>query len=290
MNFEKHVGNLDDIKRIILPVTVGALLLSLASNLFIIPAGLLSGGLAGIALMTSYRTGISYGLIYLLLNIPMTLIALKFIGKKFTIQSFYVVLVVSFSQIFTSKLIGILGIKDIMLNAIFGGVVGGIGAGLIYRNGASGMGMDVVAMLLKKHFNFNVGDVNMAFNVIILTIASLLYGVEIALYTILSLYLGAKLGDNMMLGLGEKKNVMIMTKKYDEISLKIMEELTRGVTLLDGEGAYTKSPIKVVLTVVNTNQIAKLKNIVNTIDREAFMTISESMEVRGKGFRNYDNA
>lgn len=98
-----------------------------------------------------------------------------------------------------------MGIKDIMLNAIFGGVVGGIGAGLIYRNGASGMGMDVVAMLLKKHFNFNVGDVNMAFNVIILTIASLLYGVEIALYTILSLYLGAKLGDNMMLGLGEKK-------------------------------------------------------------------------------------
>lgn len=83
---------------------------------------------------------------------------------------------------------------------------------------------------------------------------------------------------------------MIMTKKYDEISLKIMEELTRGVTLLDGEGAYTKSPIKVVLTVVNTNQIAKLKNIVNTIDREAFMTISESIEVRGKGFRNYDNA
>lgn len=294
MNFEKLMkttfGSREEFRRVFLPITVGAIIATLASNLFILPGGLLSGGISGIAIMIYRKLGFSYGFWYLLLNIPMALISLKFLSLKFTVQSFYVVLVVSISQMLTQGLIGILGVNDLLLNTLFGGVISGIGAGMVYRNGASFIGTDVLGMIAKKYINMNVGDFNMIINVLVLGVASLLYGIEMALYTIVSLYVGAKIGDNMMLGIGEKKNIMIITKKYEEISRDIMNELVRGVTYLDGEGAYSKIPTKVILTVVSTGQISKLRSIVNKHDLDAFMTISESMEVRGKGFRNYDNA
>lgn len=274
----------------ILQISSGAFILAISQNLFIIPSGLLSGGLSGISLMINYTTGIlPVGVLYFIFNLPMVFIALKKFNKNFTIISFYAVLIMNISQVLTFKISGKLGELDPIISAVFGGALSGIGAGLVYRNGASTMGTDIPTMLLKRKYNINIGTSGFTINIMVLVVAAFLFGAEIALYTIIALFVSSRVADHLMLGIGERKNVMIMTKKYDEISKAIIKDVVRGVTLLDGEGAYSKQETKVIFTVVTTRQIVAIKNIVAKYDPNAFITISESSEVRGRGFKNYDN-
>lgn len=286
MLLRKKIFEKDDLKEFYLPIGFGAALIALGQNLFVMPSGLLAGGLSGIALIVNYSLGISAGLAFFILNIPMVILALKKLSLRFTIQSFFAVLVFTVVQMSTASLIGVLNVDDFILNSIFGGLLRGIGAGIIFRNGVTLMGFDVLAFLAKKNLNINIGTFNMMLDSMILVVAAFMFGFEMALYTIISQYVVAKISDGIMQGVGERKNIMIVTKEYERIRDEIYKSVNRGVTFIEAEGGFSREPKKIVFVVVTNRQITKIREIMEAIDKNAFMTITDSSEVKGKGFRS----
>lgn len=286
MLLRKKFFEKDDLKEFYLPIGFGAALIALGQNLFVMPSGLLAGGLSGIALIVNYSLGISAGLAFFILNIPMVILALKKLSFRFTIQSFFAVLVFTVVQMSTASLIGSLNVDDFILNSIFGGLLRGIGAGIIFRNGVTLMGFDVLAFLAKKNLNINIGTFNMMLDSMILVVAAFMFGFEMALYTIISQYVVAKISDGIMQGVGERKNIMIVTKEYERIRDEIYKSVNRGVTFIEAEGGFSREPKKIVFVVVTNRQITKIREIMEAIDKDAFMTITDSSEVKGKGFRS----
>lgn len=286
MLLRKKIFEKDDLKEFYLPIGFGAALIALGQNLFVMPSGLLAGGLSGIALIVNYSLGISAGLAFFILNIPMVILALKKLSLRFTIQSFFAVLVFTVVQMSTASLIGVLNVDDFILNSIFGGLLRGIGAGIIFRNGVTLMGFDVLAFLAKKNLNINIGTFNMMLDSMILVVAAFMFGFEMALYTIISQYVVAKISDGIMQGVGERKNIMIVTKEYERIRDEIYKSVNRGVTFIEAEGGFSREPKKIVFVVVTNRQITKIREIMEAIDKDAFMTITDSSEVKGKGFRS----
>ncbi len=286
MVLRKKFFEKDDLKEFYLPIGFGAALIALGQNLFVMPSGLLAGGLSGIALIVNYSLGISAGLAFFILNIPMVILALKKLSLRFTVQSFFAVLVFTVVQMSTASLIGVLNVDDFILNSIFGGLLRGIGAGIIFRNGVTLMGFDVLAFLAKKNLNINIGTFNMMLDSMILVVAAFMFGFEMALYTIISQYVVAKISDGIMQGVGERKNIMIVTKEYERIRDEIYKSVNRGVTFIEAEGGFSREPKKIVFVVVTNRQITKIREIMEAIDKDAFMTITDSSEVKGKGFRS----
>lgn len=286
MVLRKKIFEKDDLKEFYLPIGFGAALIALGQNLFVMPSGLLAGGLSGIALIVNYSLGISAGLAFFILNIPMVILALKKLSLRFTVQSFFAVLVFTVVQMSTASLIGVLNVDDFILNSIFGGLLRGIGAGIIFRNGVTLMGFDVLAFLAKKNLNINIGTFNMILDSMILVVAAFMFGFEMALYTIISQYVVAKISDGIMQGVGERKNIMIVTKEYERIRDEIYKSVNRGVTFIEAEGGFSREPKKIVFVVVTNRQITKIREIMEAIDKDAFMTITDSSEVKGKGFRS----
>ena len=286
MVLRKKIFEKDDLKEFYLPIGFGAALIALGQNLFVMPSGLLAGGLSGIALIVNYALGISAGLAFFILNIPMVILALKKLSFRFTVQSFFAVLVFTVVQMSTASLIGVLNVDDFILNSIFGGLLRGIGAGIIFRNGVTLMGFDVLAFLAKKNLNINIGTFNMMLDSMILVVAAFMFGFEMALYTIISQYVVAKISDGIMQGVGERKNIMIVTKEYERIRDEIYKSVNRGVTFIEAEGGFSREPKKIVFVVVTNRQITKIREIMEAIDKDAFMTITDSSEVKGKGFRS----
>lgn len=284
----KTLFSKEELKTKILPATLGAVLIALGTNLFLMPGELLAGGLSGIALIVNYLVGLPQGIGLMILNIPMAIIAIRKIGLKFTIQSLYIVLVLSGVQLLTRPLKGALGVNDLLMNAIFGGVITGLGTGLIYRYGLSSMGTDVLAFLARRKYNINLGTFTMGFNLLLLMVSSYFFGVNLTLYTTISLYINVKIADNIMMGSGEVKNCMIVTKNYEEMVDRIFKSMRRGVTMMDAEGAYSKEKTKLLFIVLSNREIAKIRQIVNEVDENAFVTISDSIEVKGNGFRSVD--
>lgn len=286
MVLRKKFFEKDDLKEFYLPIGFGAALIALGQNLFVMPSGLLAGGLSGIALIVNYSLGISAGLAFFILNIPMVILALKKLSLRFTVQSFFAVLIFTVVQMSTASLIGVLNVDDFILNSIFGGLLRGIGAGIIFRNGVTLMGFDVLAFLAKKNLNINIGTFNMMLDSMILVVAAFMFGFEMALYTIISQYVVAKISDGIMQGVGERKNIMIVTKEYERIRDEIYKSVNRGVTFIEAEGGFSREPKKIVFVVVTNRQITKIREIMEAIDKDAFMTITDSSEVKGKGFRS----
>ena len=282
----KNIYEQGDLLNVYLPMAVGGALMALGQNLFIMPSGLLSGGITGLSLIANYSLGLNAGIIYFLLNIPMVILAIMKLRPRFVLHSFFVVLVFTVVQISTTGLIGSLNVDDFMLNTIYGGIARGVGAGIVYRNGASALGTDVLGVLAKRNFNMNIGTLNMILDVIILGFSSIIYGFEIVLYTIIGQYILAKVADSIMQGIGERKNIMIVTKEYELIRDEIYKTIKRGVTFIEAEGGFSKEPKKVVFTVVNSRQISKVREIMEVCDKDAFMTITDSSEVKGKGFKS----
>lgn len=272
-----------------LQIALGATLISVSTNIFSLPAGLLSAGLSGLAIIINYSIGIPVGIIYFILNLPLVFLSFKLLNTRFTLTSFFAVLVMNASQVLLSGLIGILGKNDLILHAVFSGALSGMGAGLVYRNGSSTMGTDVPAMILKQKFNISMATTSFILNLIIISVAAFLYGFEIALYTIISIYINTQVADKIMLGVGQNKSLIIITKRFEKITEEIQTKISRGVTLLDGRGGYSKSQFKIIMTVINTRELVIVKEILRKHDPDAFMTVYESSEVRGKGFYNYDS-
>ena len=171
-----------------------------------------------------------------------------------------------------------------MLSAVVAGVISGIGFGLILRANSNTGGADVIAALIKKLYSYNIGTMIFALNCIIVLCGMFLFNFEVAIYTLIYMYIMGEVDNRIVTGFNKRKSIIIISDKAEQIAGLIMLELDRGVTFLNGEGGYTHSKKKILYIVVNLTQLSKIKEIALNLDKKAFFIISDASEVNGKGF------
>ncbi|WP_027623547.1 YitT family protein [Clostridium lundense] len=283
MELKRHI-NKENGKNIIF-IILGTLISAIGVNVFLVNAKLLSGGVSGITLIIQYIFKIPAGYTLFAINIPLLYLSYKKMNKKFTL--FTLVGTVSFSimLIITTPLNNLISINDPLLLCLYGGLLVGIGIGMAFSNYGSTGGMDIViALLKKKHENLDIGNITFGVNCIIVIMGAFIFNIKSALYTLVSMYITSYMIDKVVKGFNREKMILIITDKEDEVSKKIMANLKRGVTFLQGEGAYTKKSRKVLYCVVSLSQLPQLKQMVREIDENAFISILDASEVEGKGF------
>lgn len=261
---------------------LGSVLVSVGLEIFLIPNNIIDGGVVGISIMASYLTKIQLGLFTFLFNMPFFIIGYKQIGKTFALSTLFANIILSISVTILRPVPGLT--QDVLLAAVFGGILLGVGVGLIIRNGGSLDGTEIIAIIMDKRTGFSIGEIVMFFNLFILSSAGLVFGWDRAMYSMLTYFIAFKVIDITVEGLDESKAVMIVSEQYKDITEAIMNRLGRGVTLLEGKGAYKGAHTNVVYVVVTRLEIAKLKSIVNGFDENALMTFG-SVEVSGKRYK-----
>ena len=266
-----------------LGITAGCLIASCSINLFLVPSHLLTGGATGIAIIVYYLAQLPIGLQTFLYNIPLLVMAWRILGRGYTVDILIGTALFSFCLDLTRFLNAFAPVNDVMLAAIFGGVFNGIGYGIVFRMNGSTGGFDIVGAIVKKYYSFNIGGVIFGFNCLIMVVAAFLFGVAPAMFTLISMFTNAMVTDKVLAGFNSRKAVLIVSDRADVIAEGIME-VGRGVTFLHGQGAFTRRERNVVFVVVKLTQVAKIKFIVNAIDRNAFMIIISANEVMGRGF------
>ncbi len=269
-----------------LMIILGGVIGGISFNVFLIPHKLLSGGVSGIALILNYIFGINPGVLIFLFNIPIFIAGYKFVDREFIVLSLIGMTTFSISIDMFSFLSDIIYIDDTLLSCLYGGVLNGIGMGIVFRNRASQGGVDIIAVIVKKYFSMNLGSTSLIINFLIVAVASLFYGLKLAMYTFVSMYVASTVLDRVQQGFGRSKSIMIITEKEEQVADAILKTLDRGVTYLEGEGAYTSNKKRVIYCIVTLNQLSKLKQIVKDIDNQAFMAVSDTAEVLGHGFAN----
>ena len=271
----------------ILLLTLGSFLSAISVNGFLVPHHLLSGGITGVALIFRYCINMPVGLAFFLLNVPIFIVGIKQIDKDFILYSLLGAVELSVFLIVTAPIAPYIQIHDIMLSSIAGGVLNGIGCGCCFRSRASQGGTDVIATVLKKITGLEIASLSMVINVFIIASGVLFIGsgLEIVLYTLISIYVATIFTQKVIDGLNHKKLLWIITNKEVEVSHALMAGLGRGVTLINAEGAYTGEHRRIIYIFITLTQIAKAKMIIQNIDSSAFITISNISEINGEGFK-----
>lgn len=264
-------------------IFIGSIITAIGLEIFLIPNNIIDGGVVGISIMFSAITGLPFGAFLILINLPFLYLGYKHIGKAFAIATTFAVISLSF---WSSVFLPVLPVtNDYFLAAVFGGIITGTGVGIIIRNGGSLDGTEIVAILTDKKTVFSVGEIVMFINLFILSSASLVFGWDKAMYSLVAYFVIAKMIDVVLKGLEETYSVMIVTSQHTDILNRLMLEMDKGVTVLHGEGGYTKEKRKILYCVVTRLEIDKLKNMVLDIDEGAFVTINPVSDIVGGRLR-----
>jgi uncharacterized membrane-anchored protein YitT (DUF2179 family) len=269
-------------------ITIGALIMAIAINLFIVPHNLVSGGVTGLSLILQYLTGIKAGVLILIINIPLFLIGMREINREFILTSLYGMLSLSIFLVLTEKYSSYVIVEDLLASCIYGGLFSGLGAGIIFRQSASTGGTDIVAVIMKKRYDISISSIGFVLNAFIVLMGAFTVNYTIAMYTLINMFIFAKVFDVLLQGFDRRKMILIITDESENMAQAIMKGLKRGVTYLEGEGAYTKNKKKIVYCIVSQRQMADLKRIINQIDPKAFMSIIDTSEIHGLGFKNIE--
>lgn len=267
-------------------ITLGALLMSVGLEIFLVPNHVIDGGIVGISIILSYLTSWKLGLFIFILNIPFFFIGYKQIGKTFALSTLYGIIILSIGTTLLHPVPAFT--QDILLASVFGGIVLGIGVGLVIRYGGSLDGTEILAILFNKKLPFSVGEIIMFFNLFILGSAGFVFSWDRAMYSLIAYFVAYKTIDITITGLDESKSVWIISDNARQIGDAIMNRLGRGVTYLHGEGAYSGDDKQVIFCVINRLEEAKLKEIVTESDETAFLAVADIAEVRGGRFKKRD--
>ncbi len=273
-------------------ILFGSAVFALGFDLFLDPNGINCGGISGIAMLIVYGTQLpwlSVGLLTAILNLPLFLLGLRHVGKQFFFGSL-------FGMIVSSLLIDVFAIilpatqMDPLVASIFGGLMIGGGLGVVFIAQASTGGIDIVARLLKmKLRNLPIGKIILCMDLCTAVVTGLVYKeLNNTLYSAITLFLSSVALDKVVYGLDYSKVALIISDRHEEISEQICRQLDRGVTLLSGEGYYSRSKKTVLLCAVKRRQLAQLKELVMTVDANAFLILQDAHQVLGDGFQRYD--
>ena len=262
---------------------IGVFLYVLAMNMFISPANLYTGGVTGIAQLiiafasSAFGIQLSLGGLIFLLNVPLLYLAWRSIGKRFAVLS--ILTVVLQSIILELVPMGKFS-DDILLNAVFGGVLIGVGVGMILKIGASTGGTDIVSQYISMKFNGSFGKYSFGINAVIILLAGITQGWETALYTIISIYITSVVVDRIHT-IHQNLTLYIVTSKEDEMIDAMQKQLYRGITVLEGRGAYTKNNKSVLMIVLSSYELYEALAVIKMVDDHAFTNVVRSEMVQG---------
>ncbi|MBX0315216.1 YitT family protein [Planococcus glaciei] len=265
-------------------IFLGSLLLGVAFNMFLLPHEILSGGITGIAMILSLMLPVNAGIWLILLNIPVLVLGWMKLGKTFILNSIFSVAVTSISMLY----IPVMKVtEDALLSSVFGGVLVGIGVGFIIRFYGSTGGFDVIGLLLTMKRDIPLGFLVFGLNSLVVFVSGFIFTWELAMYTMASIYITGLVVDRIHTR-HIKLSLMVVTSKGDAVKKQLLEHLYRGITVTDGEGAYSGNKVKVLYSVISRYELAYVRPLIKEIDPNAFVSISETMEVMGN-FRKDDN-
>jgi len=278
-------------------ISAAALIQALSLRLFFIPANLASGGVSGISQLINHFTGWPVGLMILLGNIPLFALGWRFLGGyRFALRTAVAIFMLSaFTDLLVqtplfapngpaARLINDLQ-GDLLLSALYGAVVSGVGYGLVYRARGTSGGSDVLARILNHYRGVPMTQSYLMVDTVVILGAGFVFGWKAALYAMIALYVSGLVAESTLEGGGTVRTAMIVTSEAEAISGRVLEELERGVTILEGTGAYTGAERPVLYCVISRAEVASLKAIVHEVDPRAFMVIGISHEALGEGFR-----
>ena len=266
-------------------IIVGSALFAAGFQFFLYPNSIIVGGLSGIAMIINMLTGLPVGIMTIVLNVPIFIIAWKQFGTKFIIGS---TAGMALSSIFVDifALIDFAPTHDLLLACIVGGAVKGFGLGLVYSGSATTGGTDIIAKFVRVRFPYiNFGTIVLAMDaVIIIAFAVIFNKIEAAMYAVIAMVVVSKVIDLVLYGIDNSNVCYIISNDSVKITEEITARLHRGVTILQGEGAYSHQSKQVLLCVIKRPQIAEIRNLVRNIDKDAFFIVTDAKNVFGRGF------
>jgi len=264
-------------------VIVGAAVIAIGFNVFLLPNQVASGGVSGISTILYGLFGWNPGIVQYVFNIPLFIAGVLFLGKKFGVKSFVGTVTLPFIVLLTNSWEP--WTDNPLLGALFGGIVVGLGIGLVFKGNASTGGTDLLAQIITKFTGISLGTSVLLIDGVIAISAAIVFDLEKGLYALIGLYVTTKTIDIIQLGFSQSKMVYIITLKQDEVREAIYAEINRGVTKLPAIGGYTGEARPVLMVVVYQTEFTKLKQLIKSVDPSAFVIVSDAYEVLGEGFK-----
>lgn len=273
--------------RDILLIALGTLLQALALRLFLVPANLASGGVSGLAQIINHYTGWPIGVMIFLGNLPLFLLGWRFLGGgRFALRTGLAIVLLSF---FVDAMVIFLpagGLtEDLFLNAIYGGLISGVGFGLVYQGRGTSGGSDILARILNHWRGVPISQSYLLTDALIMFLAGLAFSWENALYALVMLYVSGLVAEGVTEGSNRVRTVLIITAEPEKVARQILHEMERGVTVLPARGAYTGEERTVLYCVVSRSEVVQIKAVVREADPRAFMVVGQAHEALGEGFR-----
>lgn len=266
-----------------LGITLGSFFIALALTAFLVPNKIAAGGVSGLATVIYYISSFPIGITMLIINIPLFLAGLKIMGSSFGMRTVYGIVSLSlFTDLMQPHLTALT--DDLLLASIYGGVIGGLGLGIVFRSRGSTGGTDMIAALINYFTGITVGEGLLIADGVVVALAGIFFNLEVALYAVVTIFINSQTVDIVQEGLNFKKGVLIISDKTAEINQMIVNDLNRGVTEFEAKGGYTGSSREVLLCVISRSEVSELKKAVAEIDQNAFVIISNVHEVLGEGF------
>jgi uncharacterized membrane-anchored protein YitT (DUF2179 family) len=274
-------------------IVLGTAITGFSIACFITPAKIAAGGLNGIATILYYLLGIDTGFTILVCSVPLFAIGMKIFGRTYGLKSFMGVILLAFFTTFFGQLTGYEGFLDysdkvdVLCSGIFGGFLIGVGIGLVMRTGSNTGGTDILAQIIAKYTPIPLGTALFLCDGIVVIVGGIFFGFERALFAIFALYITGQTVNYVVMDLGTKyaKTAYIVSPNVDSIGDRILKELGRGGTILDGTGLYTKKERKILMLVLPNTLIHKAMQIVTEEDENSFVFVYETYQVMGRGFK-----
>ncbi len=269
-------------------ILTGSIILAAGFVFFITPYKIVPGGVYGIGIVLYHLVGAPVGLTGLILNIPLTIIGIRILGPRFGVKTIIGFILAS---VFIDVLTYLWGEtplveNDALLSCIFGGVLIGLGLGLIFKSKATSGGSDIIAMIMSKYSRIPVGQSLIIVDACIVLIGLISFGDwKIPLYSWIVIFISGKVIDTVLEGIDYEKTMFIISDKYNEISQKILHDLDRGGTFIEGKGMYNNEEKKIIFVNVSRREMAVLQDYIRHIDPEAFITVINANKILGEGFK-----
>lgn len=266
-----------------LGITLGSFLIAFSLTSFLVPNRIAAGGVSGLATVIFYLTSFPIGITMLIINIPLFIAGIKIMGMGFGIKTVYGIISLSiFTDLLQPQMTALT--DDLLLASIYGGVVGGLGLGIVFRSRGSTGGTDLIASLINYFTGISVGEGLLIADGVVVTLAGIFFNLEVALYAAVTIFINSQTIDIVQEGLNFKKGVLIISDQAAAINKMIVNDLNRGVTEFEAKGGYTGQDKEVLLCVISRSEVSELKRLVSKIDKNAFVIISNVHEVLGEGF------
>ena len=271
-------------------ITIGIILVAISIEYFFAPNNLAAGGVTGVAIVLNYLFPyIGVGILTFIINLLLFIVAFVILGGSFGTKSIFATVGLSVVMWIIEEFLNPFAVtEDLMIATIFGTIISAFGMAIVFNNNSSTGGTDIIAKIINKFLHINIGISLLIIDIIITFFAAMVFGLDLGFYSMLSVIILGITIDRFIDGFNTSKEIIVMTKKENEVKDFIINDLSRGCTYLKGTGCYSGKDINVIYAILGRNEFIKLKRYIKVIDPRAFISVRESHEVLGEGFKEIE--